>query len=254
MDLYNIFNQTYRKICKSDFGIELALIDIDKLIPHEKIEPMRIKKLSASIEKSKHIKHPIPCIEVDNYYLVLDGHHRLETLKALGLKYAPIQIVNKNNFVLDYWYHDIKKSTWNPRNILNSNDKEEHGYMGTYKIKNQKIMDLEACKNCNALDMYKYILEIYNSYGTDNFSRKRTMPSKNNWIKYDGISLDVIVENAFKGNLMPPGISKFNFPFRVLNLDVPLKILEEFDEEEWRKVTNKVLTAQLYDFPVISIS
>lgn len=126
--------------------------------------------------------------------------------------------------------------------------------MGTYKIKNQKIMDLEACKNCNALDMYKYILEIYNSYGTDNFSRKRTMPSKNNWIKYDGISLDVIVENAFKGNLMPPGISKFNFPFRVLNLDVPLKILEEFDEEEWRKVTNKVLTAQLYDFPVISIS
>lgn len=110
MDLYNIFNQTYRKICKSDFGIELALIDIDKLIPHEKIEPMRIKKLSASIEKSKHIKHPIPCIEVDNYYLVLDGHHRLETLKALGLKYAPIQIVNKNNFVLDYWYHDIKKA------------------------------------------------------------------------------------------------------------------------------------------------
>jgi hypothetical protein len=75
--------------------MKIELIEIKKLKPHEKTNPVRMKKLKNRVLIDGKIKNPV--IIDRNSLTILDGHHRVETVRLLGLNKIPAYLVNYNN-------------------------------------------------------------------------------------------------------------------------------------------------------------
>lgn len=71
---------------------QLKLVNIDNLKFHEDINPSRLSKLQAQISTDGHIKTPI-IVDKKNM-VILDGHHRFNCCKNLGLKKIPCVLVD----------------------------------------------------------------------------------------------------------------------------------------------------------------
>ena len=70
----------------------MKLVLIAKLNQHEEIDRDYLVFLKKAIQKDGFIKNPI--IADKEYLVVLDGHHRLNSCKALGLSRIPCQLVD----------------------------------------------------------------------------------------------------------------------------------------------------------------
>jgi ParB-like chromosome segregation protein Spo0J len=86
------------------------IVEIDKLKIHEKVDFLRLDKLMKEIKKDGVLKKPI--VVDKKTYVVLDGHHRLEALKRLGLRKIPVIFVNYSSPL-------IKVLSWRKGEIIN---------------------------------------------------------------------------------------------------------------------------------------
>jgi len=70
----------------------IKIIEIADLKAHEKTSPKREKEIMEFLKKSKSFTRPII---VDKETLtILDGHHRVKTMKYLGYKKIPAMLVD----------------------------------------------------------------------------------------------------------------------------------------------------------------
>ncbi|MEM2443466.1 MAG: ParB N-terminal domain-containing protein [Candidatus Bathyarchaeia archaeon] len=70
----------------------ICLVDISSLKPHERTDNIRLKNLSNEIKLDGVLKKPIVADEKTN--VIIDGHHRVEALKALGCTRIPVCYVD----------------------------------------------------------------------------------------------------------------------------------------------------------------
>lgn len=75
--------------------MSVSLIDLSKLKEHEKIDKDHLVKIKHLIEKSGVFKEPI-IVDKDNL-VILDGHHRFNSCKQLGLTKIPCLTVDYIN-------------------------------------------------------------------------------------------------------------------------------------------------------------
>lgn len=66
----------------------IKLIDLSVLKQHERTNRKHVLELIEQIESDGHVKDPI--IVDKNTMIILDGHHRFNALKWLGLKRVPV--------------------------------------------------------------------------------------------------------------------------------------------------------------------
>lgn len=78
-------------------GIKLVLIA--KLRAHEQVCPQRLEQLLAKIKQDGRLKNPIVVDRKTS--VILDGHHRVESLRRLGCRVVPIMAV-------DYFSDQVK--------------------------------------------------------------------------------------------------------------------------------------------------
>jgi len=71
------------------------IVNIKKLKQHEKIDLAHLSELKAIIKRANVFKEPI--IVDKQYLVVLDGHHRLNICKQLGLSKIPCVFVDYLN-------------------------------------------------------------------------------------------------------------------------------------------------------------
>ncbi|MEB3759380.1 MAG: ParB N-terminal domain-containing protein [Desulfurococcales archaeon] len=76
----------------SDKTIDLALVPIDMLRPHEEIVEDNLRRVLESIKRDQYVKKPIIVDRVT--YVILDGHHRYTALNMLGAKYVPAYLID----------------------------------------------------------------------------------------------------------------------------------------------------------------
>ena len=62
------------------------------LKPHEKIRQGHLEKLMDQIKKDGCVKNPI--IVDKNTMIILDGHHRFNSLKIMGIKLIPVCLID----------------------------------------------------------------------------------------------------------------------------------------------------------------
>jgi L-serine kinase (ADP) len=70
----------------------LAIIKIRKLKQHEDVDDVHLEELKADIYEDGMLKSPI-IVDLKTY-TVLDGHHRLNCLKQLGVSKVPCILVD----------------------------------------------------------------------------------------------------------------------------------------------------------------
>jgi hypothetical protein len=101
--------------------LRFVIVDIGKLRPHEAVEPNRLARLLASIRADGFLRRPI--VVEDEFYVILDGHHRYEALRQLGCARVPVYLVH---------YEDaaIGLTTW-PAAVVKSVTKAEVRARGT---------------------------------------------------------------------------------------------------------------------------
>lgn len=68
--------------------LTLELIDVDRLRPHEEILPDRLPEVRQQITEDEAVDYPI--LVDDEFYVILDGHHRYQVLKDLGVRRVPV--------------------------------------------------------------------------------------------------------------------------------------------------------------------
>lgn len=74
---------------------KVILIDIEILKPHEKIIESHLKEIMEQIQNDGFINNPI--IVDRKTLIILDGHHRYNAAKKLGLSKVPACLVDYNS-------------------------------------------------------------------------------------------------------------------------------------------------------------
>lgn len=72
--------------------LEIVILPIDVLKPHEKGSPLYLELLKQEIMKDGFLRHPI--IADRNTFVILDGMHRWLALKSLGYNLIPTILVD----------------------------------------------------------------------------------------------------------------------------------------------------------------
>jgi L-serine kinase (ADP) len=119
--------------------MKIVFIDLENLHPIEGyIETLLPKVMSYTINN----KYWLEVIKIEKHNLILDGHHRFEIAKRLGLKRIPCIIFD---------YNDIKMWSLRPNVLINSKeeiiDNALRGTLYPSKTVKHKFPDLDySCK------------------------------------------------------------------------------------------------------------
>ena len=82
---------------------EVKYIEVDLITPHEEVDPDHLDELLTLIKLDQTWQKPI-VIDV-NHKIILDGHHRWNIAKILGIKKIPVievDLFDENIFVLPF--------------------------------------------------------------------------------------------------------------------------------------------------------
>lgn len=99
-----------RKFSSLGLDLDLVLVRIDLLKPHEQIIIDYLNEIIRSIREKGYNGPPI-IVERD-HYIILDGHHRVNALKELQARWVPVLLVRyqSNILTLTSWRHGVNVS------------------------------------------------------------------------------------------------------------------------------------------------
>jgi len=90
-----------------------GIIELNKLKEHEEINPTHLVQIQKWIERDGLLKNPI--IVDKKTKIILDGHHRYNSLKNLNCSKIVVYFV-------DYSSSEIKVKSWKKRKIVTKRD------------------------------------------------------------------------------------------------------------------------------------
>jgi len=175
--------------------MDLRYIDLEFLKPHEETIPKRVKEIEEEIKGGKEIP-PIVVVEVDSYFVVIDGHHRVKVARNLGFSKILAYILSLEEYLNN---EKVKLFSWNimvPKSYIEGKeDWFEKREEDVLYLKNQ-FRELVAKKVIEELEEseYKFIpgdseIEIEEGYVL---------------IKRKPFSKKEVIERALEGKLFPP--------------------------------------------------
>lgn len=248
----------------------LRRMDINQLYLHEEHEPSRLHRTSQLIQHDGFLRHPVLVTQMrDGRFLVLDGAHRIGSLKLLGCSQVPVQIARKSDFRLEAWHHVVGADT-GVREILQDSSlswlhteerdgKELADQRATIEFvdENGRVSLLQTSEQQDFLDVWHHVVSTYNQEGAVKRvpAESLQLPDKGMiLIKYKAVSFDQLEQVMMEGRILPAGVTRFQVNGRLLNLKVPLRLLHEnlSDDREWEElhqVWNRSLrlyTEQIY--------
>jgi len=84
-------------------SVRFEVLEIGRLHGHERVRPALLQELTDQIRKDGYLRRPILVADVD--FVILDGHHRVEAVRALGARRIPAYLV-------DYFSDIVQLGTW----------------------------------------------------------------------------------------------------------------------------------------------
>lgn len=210
----------------------LKLVPPNDVYPHEHTDQNKINSLKSRLVNNYYLNDPIQCYEVDNKYIILDGHHRYFSLVQLGAVNIPVQVIDIGDLTLEHWYHTFTTHLLHFENTftkkVNNSDIKVATIFDHYTKRYEEIfIDKEVNK-------ISTIWTIFNTY-KNSFKCSDTVINEQNCksIKYDGILFKDILHVANCGSVFPQKTTRFLLNYRVLNFKIPINLLFNCSTIEW---------------------
>lgn len=232
----------------------LKIVAFDSLLLHEGYESKRLRQVAKDIKDKDFLYNPPLATEIPGgKYLIIDGAHRVMSLKALKCKRIIVQVIEQKDFNVLSWDHLVPNDQWLSDLLKDNNfsieksqerrdliavitDYNKRKYFIYPKVESTKI-EMIRCWN-KLVDYYKnkYPVERINP---DN--QKNLLLHKSLLVSHVPWSFEEIIESVTNNNLlMPAGVTRFVIENRLLNLNIPLSLLmeKEFSNDLWQELIN----------------
>ena len=250
-------------------ALDLEIVPIDQIVPHEHIDMKRVSKLVERLEEDGRLVNPPITTYWKDRYVILDGATRYSALRQLKYPYGIVQVVDKDQagFQLHTWYHAIsaehhlgKEATFDALiDVLRTvpglhlspiNPDEAQGALLKpnslcYFIEREGRMLLaESLTGATKLAVMNGIVDTYNAWGavertllTDIDRLLAQFPYLVAVAVYPQFQPEDVFDAAAEGNFLPAGLTRFVIPGRILRLNADLARLKRdeplVDKRAW---------------------
>ncbi|MFC7441815.1 ParB N-terminal domain-containing protein [Laceyella putida] len=238
-----------------DILSSLKLVDVERIRLHEPTESVRLGRTVQAIAKEGVLRNPLLAIRLENSdYLILDGAHRTGALKRLGCKRIPLQIVDPSQVDIGSWDHMIPAGTWlqglsqHPSLLWTSVFSNDAALLA-------KVVDADGAPKfvylngeqtdpMERLKMWHHIVDAYNKdYPVRRFPKGSRLYPEPGMIllQYPTCTLEDLKDIVMTGHKVPAGVTRCMVEGRLLNLRIPIRLLEsrEVDLKEWNQLCEK---------------
>jgi hypothetical protein len=250
---FGLKSQTEKTFSIRDGILKVALEDLRDLKLHERVIDELVEKLKDSILNAKVIKDPV--VVDEKTLVVLDGMHRVATLKELGYSYIPCCLIDYRLPVvqLGAWYRvvsgdgtineivelirssfqDLKLaelSVGSPDRLVN----EKGGVCALRSYNSMWLISTEKKLDCGDIYDVVYSLEerirsenLKISYQTEFDAKTIILSDKSaTCLVVPTLSKDDVLRYALSGKVFAPKATRHVFPFRLLGVNAPIDILD----------------------------
>jgi hypothetical protein len=238
----------------TDILEKLRLIETSRICLHESIEKRRLECICREIQESRVLSHPPLAIKLKNgQYLVIDGAHRTLALKTLGYKKIPVQVVEENQYSIGAWEHLVSLGDWFEHLQMESSIRWE-----TKQSEEQPIVEIIQSDMSRLMlyqqdmtkGLFQYIQLWHLIVDTYTFSHDVNRQPKGSikiplcgtaLIRFPSFKLEDLEKVVENGYLLPAGVTRFEIEGRLLNLYIPLEVLNDvpFIQESWQQLLTK---------------
>lgn len=227
----------------------LQVIETERICLHEEHESTRLSETCAALCEDGVLRHPPLAKRMeDGRYLILDGAHRTAALRQIGCRWIPVQVVDRGDFQLEAWDHIVPMGTWvygllNDSSLCWETERKESGNVAELIYSNGKRLFLYPRENPNELyeklKAWHRIVGAYSSkYAVRRIAQGSSVPLPDEGtvcLRYPVYTIDEIENIVASGQVMPAGVTRFLVSGRLLNLRIPISLLNNstFDQQEW---------------------
>lgn len=215
----------------------LRVVPLSAIRRHEEVDPLRVDRLSKRIQSDGTQVNPMMCLEASGGDLVLlDGATRTESIKALGLKHAVVQIVDPVRISLGTWHH-VVRGVDTAEAVASIEDGDGislvkgvgtpavHTHDGdSFRVTSHTLSDNAALSSL----VGSYIGKWTVSRSPD--PRVEAVTSRfPDWaiiVEFPTLTVDDVMKAAVENDPLPAGVTRFVVPERALRLNLPLAILD----------------------------
>jgi len=257
----------------SDMNLEI--VSLDDVIVHEGIDPRRVERLVAALQRDGVLRSPPIVTRANDYgrtrYIVLDGATRTSALRALGYRDALVQVVEytSGNVALHSWYHllegissvdflaqvrqlPVRVILMHLYDALEAMD--DRSLLCVIGMHDRTVLGVQAEGDLIAQNaLLNRIVDVYR--GNANVHRVTTTQFEVLFHEHPNLAALVIFPDyapsevtrlALSGNLIPMGITRHLIGGRALGVNFDLNILAAtLSLEEKNKFLNEWLTSRV---------
>ncbi|MEM8863584.1 MAG: NAD(P)-dependent oxidoreductase, partial [Chloroflexota bacterium] len=230
--------------------LPLAVVPMDKIMPHESIDQKRVDRLKARLEEMGRLANPPIVTPLEDRYMVLDGATRTAAMKQLGFPHAVVQITTEEQGLdLHTWYHVIQNIGTNelktllddlPDISLEPVDADqaadrmfEYGALCYMHFGNGNAYLVQPAVGVNRLDALNLLTESYieaayvdRTLESDLARLKSEYADLTALVVFPEYTVGQVMQVTLSGRYFPAGITRFIIPGRILRINADLDILK----------------------------
>ncbi len=226
----------------------LRVVPLQRLHLHEHVDEQRAQRLQVELERSGCQRNPVLATPLgDGEWMVLDGAHRVAGLRRCGLAAALVQAVDLGDGAqLDAWAHLVEhplpaSMLWSYRYLLwrdrAAGDEGDPSYVASVRTEGQE-WSLYAHQSdlSGVVTALRGLAEPYHHtrpvHRVPASLAGPLMPrSQELLIRFRRFTSEQLAEIVRRGLCLPPGITRFVVPGRILGVNQPLASLQHVDDD-----------------------
>lgn len=230
--------------------MNLKVVSLDKIFPHEQMDPGRVNRLVERIEQSDVFTNPPIVTQSNDRYIILDGTTRTASFRKLGFPHIIVQILNEtDNYTLNTWYHAIRgieskeliaylsgfpEITLFERKLLklsiNIFKEQNICYIRTrdkvtYAVHRKPHVNFFDALN-KLTSSYMKISHVSRTLCDDTDILIKGFSDLTAHVIFPVLTLNQVRKIADSGNVVPAGITRFIIPGRVMHINADVAYLK----------------------------
>lgn len=233
---------------------DLQMMPTERLVPHEDCDPRRIERLSQRLLQEGILKNPpiVTPIPDSQNYMVLDGANRTLAFAALRIPHVVVQLVSYENpgVRLDTWHHvvsgmpldefeaglaAITGMQLHPCTLEEARRALENGEALAYVVCASGVRMVPCPAGCRVGDLrllgdlvkaYKGRADIFRASNDVWEKQVPFYPKITALVVFPRLRPEDLLQAAQNGYRIPSGITRHIIPYRALNINIPLEVLQ----------------------------